>query len=29
MDEPFYVIFKVKFDFALEVWFTIYTSQKF
>ena len=27
MDETIYVIFKVQFDFALEVWFSIYTSQ--
>ena len=25
MDETIYVIFKVQFDFALEVWFSIYT----
>ena len=24
MDETIYVIFKVQFDFALEVWFSIY-----
>ena len=28
MDETIYVIFKVQFDFALEVWFSIYVSRK-
>ena len=27
MDETIYVIFKVQFDFALEVWFSIYMLQ--
>ena len=27
MDETIYVIFKVQFDFALEVWFSVNTSQ--
>ena len=26
MDETIYVIFKVQFDFALEVWFSIYLT---
>ena len=26
MDETIYVIFKVQFDFALEVWFSIYIT---
>ena len=26
MDETIYVIFKVQFDFALEVWFSIYAK---
>ena len=28
MDEPIYVIFKVQFDFALEVWFSIFRLLK-
>ena len=28
MDEPIYVIFKVQFDFALEVWFSILSYFK-
>ena len=28
MDETIYVIFKVQFDFALEVWFSIVTLVK-
>ena len=27
MDETIYVIFKVQFDFALEVWFSIFHSS--
>ena len=26
MDETIYVLFKVQFDFALEVWFSIYAA---
>ena len=29
MDETIYVIFKVQFDFALEVWFSIYGMSQF
>ena len=29
MDETIYVIFKVQFDFALEVWFSIFHSVSF
>ena len=28
MDEIIYVIFKVQFDFALEVWFSIFSVSK-
>ena len=28
MDETIYVMFKVQFDFALEVWFSIYSYIK-
>ena len=29
MDETIYVIFKVQFDFALEVWFSIFSIRQF
>ena len=28
MDETIYVIFKIQFDFALEVWFSIYIATR-